>query len=75
MQSNTGGFNAPSREAIYKRAMNIAASGSYTYNYEDFVTYDASYRESAYKSSNTRAAWQRPNLPPLGKPVLKLIRK
>ena len=41
MVDNTGQFNAPSREAIYKRAMKIANGNSWVYNYEDFVSFDA----------------------------------
>lgn len=46
MVDNTGLFNAPSREAIYKRAMKIANGGSWVYNYEDFVSFDAPTRTS-----------------------------
>lgn len=34
-------FNAPSREAIYKRAMELAYGDSWTYDYEEFVKFDA----------------------------------
>lgn len=34
-------FNAPSREAIYKRAMKLAYGNSWNYNYEEFVKFDA----------------------------------
>lgn len=42
---NSGGnrsnlFNAPSREAIYKRAMKLAYGDSWTYDYEEFVKFD-----------------------------------
>lgn len=33
-------FNAPMREAIYKRAMKLAYGDSWTYNYEEFVKFD-----------------------------------
>lgn len=33
-------FNAPSREAIYKRAMKLAYGDSWTYDYEKFVKFD-----------------------------------
>lgn len=33
-------FNAPSREAIYKRAMKLAYGDSWTYDYEEFVKFD-----------------------------------
>lgn len=41
MRYNVGGFNAPSREAIYYRIHKLAYGASWTYNFEDFVTYDA----------------------------------
>lgn len=47
MVYNTGIFNAPSREAIYKRAMKIANGSSWVYNYEDFVSFDAPARTLA----------------------------
>lgn len=34
-------FNAPMREAIYKRAMKLAYGDSWTYDYEEFVKFDA----------------------------------
>lgn len=34
-------FNAPSREAIYKRIMKLAYGDSWQYDYEKFVEYDA----------------------------------
>lgn len=43
-------FNAPSREAIYKRVMELSEGDSWTYNYEDFVTFDAPAR-NAYKQT------------------------
>ena len=41
MRYNVGGFNAPSREAIYYRMHKLAYGESWTYNYEQFVEYDA----------------------------------
>jgi hypothetical protein len=38
---NNGGFNAPSREAIYYRIHKLAYGSSWTYDYETFVAYDA----------------------------------
>lgn len=38
MRYNTGGFNAPSREALYKRVMELSGEG---YSWERFVEYDA----------------------------------
>lgn len=59
MRYNTGGFNAPSREAIYYRIHKLAYGDSWEYNYEDFVKYDeinrkgaAAARAQAYRPSN-----------------------
>ncbi len=40
MRTNRHGFNAPSREAIYKRTMKSAFGKDWEYVYEDFVTFD-----------------------------------
>lgn len=41
MRYNTGGFNAPSREAIYYRIHKLAYGDAWQYDYEEFATYDA----------------------------------
>ncbi|MBR0305682.1 MAG: hypothetical protein IIX07_02585, partial [Lachnospiraceae bacterium] len=41
MRYNVGGFNAPSREAIYYRINKLAYGKDWEYDYEDFVEYDA----------------------------------
>ena len=40
MRYNTGGYNAPSREAIYYRANKLAYGESWKYDYETFVNFD-----------------------------------
>ncbi len=47
MRSNEGGFNAPSREAIYQRIHALAYGSSWSYDYETFVAYDAKNRKEA----------------------------
>ena len=47
MRHNTGGFNAPSREAIYYRIHKLAYGESWNYDYEDFVAYDAVNRKAS----------------------------
>jgi len=42
MRHNTGGFNAPSREAIYYRIHKLAYGADYPYDYEEFVEWDQS---------------------------------
>ncbi|MFA6769248.1 MAG: M64 family metallopeptidase [Parabacteroides sp.] len=56
MNANTGGFNAPSREAIYKRVMTLAFGSSWTYDYETFVTYDRAHPYSIKMQAATRSA-------------------
>ena len=47
MRYNTGGFNAPSREAIYYRIHKLAYGDSWEYDYEEFVEWDAINRTAA----------------------------
>lgn len=49
MRYNTGGFNAPSREAIYYRIHKLAYGDSWEYDYEEFVEWDARNRATAAK--------------------------
>ena len=41
MNTNVGGFNAPSREAIYYRIHKLAYGADWQYDYEEFVEWDA----------------------------------
>lgn len=47
MRYNWGGFNAPSREAIYYRIHKLAYGADWEYSYEDFVEWDARNRKPA----------------------------
>lgn len=47
MRHNIGGYNAPSREAIYKRIMQLSEDSGWEYDYETFVAYDAVNRLTA----------------------------
>ncbi len=68
MRYNTGGFNAPSREAIYYRIHKLAYGDSWEYNYEDFVEWDARNRTT---SSATHAMVYKPaNYKPTHPPVI-----
>jgi len=51
MNTNTGGFNAPSREAIWYRIQKLANGDQWSYNYEDFAAYDAVNRKKATTTS------------------------
>ena len=50
MNNDYSWFNAPSREAIYKRVMQLSEGEDWTYDYETFVAFDAPIRE-AYKNA------------------------
>ena len=52
MRYNVGGFNAPSREAIYYRINKLAYGKVWEYDYEDFVEYDAINRSSSAESAS-----------------------
>ena len=72
MRYNEPAFNAPSREAIYKRAMRLAYGDSWTYDYEDFVEFDASSRNAAASRSLRQAPsaaqiekWRKNHRPPV----------
>lgn len=58
MRYNDCGFNAPSREAIYKRVMKLSEGESWIYDYETFVSFDTPARE-AYKQQNAARRVQR----------------
>jgi hypothetical protein len=69
MRYNTGGFNAPSREAIWYRIHKLAYGDGWTYDYEEFVTYDAKNRKTSAGAPARRNYVERP-LPPTHPPVL-----
>lgn len=67
MRSNMHGFNAPSREAIYKRVMSTAYGESWKYDYEEFVTFDRAHLPTPTEAA-TRATYEeatRPFNPPV----------
>ncbi len=68
MRYNTGGFNAPSREAIYYRIHKLAYGADWVYDYEDFVEYDAVNRKTAASAANYVEKPQ--NFTPLARPVV-----
>lgn len=76
MRYNTGGYNAPCREAIWLRINKLAYGRSWTYNYEDFVKYDAVNLTPKAKATNEakvlEAESARHGLPfqPLHEPVV-----
>ncbi len=72
MNDNVGIFNAPSRAQIYRRVMSIAHDWNWTFNYETFVSFDASFRQRNYSSSSMQALdrQSRAGFIPLASPVL-----
>lgn len=54
MRQNTGGFNAPSREAIYLRINRLTQNVGWQYDYETFVAWDA--RNRTQSASAARIA-------------------
>jgi hypothetical protein len=59
MRENTGGFNAPSREAIWYRLHKLSEGADWTYNYEDFVAYDVVNRKaSPSTAANVWSPWR-----------------
>ena len=69
MVYNTGGFNAPSREAIWIRIHKLAYGPEWEYNYEDFVAFDTVNRNAVASQAVQRDYVTRP-LPPLAPPVI-----
>ena len=73
MNSNIHGFNAPSREAIYKRIMKVAYGSQWQYDYEEFVNFDLKHLPQP-RSAGSRSAEENriPQLPApifVGKPL------
>ena len=60
MNTNVGGFNAPSREAIYYRIHKLAYGADWEYDYEEFVKWDAKNRAT---SATTRGIPYRLDIP------------
>lgn len=68
MNTNTGGFNAPSREAIYYRIHKLAYGNSWEYDYEEFVEWDARNRTVAAamaRSKSHKPTNYKPTHPPV----------
>ena len=77
MRYNTGGFNAPSREAIYKKIMKFSEGDAWTYDYETFVVFDAPARsaEAVTRAAAQCAAVDKANFIPLAPPVMVMVDK
>ena len=70
MRNNTHGFNAPSRQAIYTHIMQAAYGSSWTFNLNNFITFDQQHlpKSTASKASLLKAR-QSVNTP-LGLPII-----
>lgn len=71
MRYNTGGFNAPSREAIYYRIHKLAYGDEWKYDYEKFVEWDAKNRKTQSNTLRMPARREIQNFVPLHPPVIK----
>ena len=69
MRYNTGKFNAPSREAIYKKMHKLAFGSSWAYNYDEFLEYDAINRTSVSQTHGKESLDDK-NVQPLHPPVV-----
>lgn len=65
-------FNAPSREAIYKRIHRLAFGKEWQYDYEEFVEYDQKNIEAERTSLTAPMVLRRPAYEILGKPFMKI---
>ena len=70
MRYNTGGFNAPSRYAIWYRINKLAYGEGWTGTYEDFVEYDSVNRTPAAVARRKAKNYVEKPLPPLAPPVV-----
>lgn len=69
MRYNIGGFNAPSRYAIWYRIGKLAYGDDWAGSYEDFVAYDAVNRQQPAAAASRRNYVEK-QLPPLAPPVV-----
>ena len=56
MRNNQHGFNAPSREAIWKRVMTAAYGEDWTYDYDEFTAFDQAHLPHPADNAQTKAA-------------------
>lgn len=72
MNNNTGGFNAPSRYAIWYKIGKLAYGASWNGSYEDFVAWDAINRTSASHAPRKaqRQNYVEKDFQPLAPPVV-----
>ena len=68
MRYNTGGFNAPSRQSIYRRIMEKSGG---VYRFEDFLEYDEINRQRIEAEGASRSGGASVRKTPLGLPPVK----
>lgn len=73
MRHNAGGFNAPSREAIFKRIMKLSEPSGWKYDFEAFVAYDEINRSAASQAyyENQMENFDEESFVPLAPPVVR----
>lgn len=59
MFHNQHGFNAPSREAIYKRIMSTAMGAAWSFDFNEFATFDLAHLPSPSAAKAKRMAMSR----------------
>ena len=67
MRSNNSGFNAISRQLIYKRVMSIAHNHNWTFDYEDFVKFDEPARKATKAVVSVPSGLQKRHVSPIWK--------
>lgn len=73
MRNAQGGFNAPSREAIYYRIHKLAFGKEWEYNHESFVKWDLVYGMPSFVTNQARSAATRTDIK-LVPPVMHVLK-
>lgn len=72
MNENIGGYNAPSREAIWHRIQTLAYGSAYQYSYETFTAWDLAHKQHLLAPAAAPAGrGVKQALPPLAHPVVR----
>lgn len=70
MNENVGGYNAPSREAIWHKMHVLAYGDAYTYSYDDFTAWDLAHKQ-VFSAPAPSGRGVKQALPPLAPPVIR----
>lgn len=71
MNDNVGGYNAPSREAIWHRMQKQAYGSAYQYSYEAFTAWDLAHKQTLMAPAAPSGRGVKQVLPPLAHPVVR----